>query len=150
MPAQLAAIIYISDYKEKASGKFFIGNTTSYARFVANSKFINGPDSSIDLIVTSGTILCIKPEDLPIHPINIVGIGLASESPTINIGIQFECIITDYFTKDRPNEIIIVLFHPHEKMPWSNSSLSSKSNTTIAAYAIHKKIQQPPPVPSSN
>jgi len=32
MPAQLSTILYISDYQEKTSGEFFIGNAIGHAR----------------------------------------------------------------------------------------------------------------------
>jgi len=38
---------------------------------------------------------------------------LASDSPTVtDAGVQFECIITDYFSKDKPTEMAITFFHP--------------------------------------
>jgi hypothetical protein len=37
MPAQLSAIIYISEYKEKTSGEFFIGLGIGHARLEDNS-----------------------------------------------------------------------------------------------------------------
>ena len=37
MPAQLSAIIYISEYKEKTSEEFFIGLGIGYARLEDNS-----------------------------------------------------------------------------------------------------------------
>ncbi|GET58521.1 hypothetical protein GLOIN_2v1791191 [Rhizophagus irregularis DAOM 181602=DAOM 197198] len=90
MPAQLSTILYISEYKEMP-GEFFIGMATGYTRFeekpfyvskleegqvlsITNSKFgIGLVYNQIDLILTSATILPIKPEDLPIHQINVVG-----------------------------------------------------------------------------
>ena len=43
-----------------------------------------------------------------------MGVALASESAVITeIGIQFDCIITDYLAKDKPTELPITLFHPN-------------------------------------
>lgn len=65
--------------------------------------------------MTSATNLNIKPEDLPVHQINVVGVGLASDSPVVtDAGIQLKCSCSDYFTKDRSTETQIVLFHPHK------------------------------------
>jgi len=50
---------------------------------------------------------------------------LASESAVITeIGIQFDCIITDYLTKDKPTEVPITLFHP-------NGSRFTNQTTTV-------------------
>src|SRR4051812_10235951 len=37
MPAQLSMILYISEYKEKTSGEFFIGMATGHTRLEGNS-----------------------------------------------------------------------------------------------------------------
>src|SRR2546423_1681154 len=67
----------------------------------------------MQIILTSASILHIKPEDLPVHKINVVGTALVSDPIVFtNLGIQFECIISDYIAKDKPTEIPIVLFHP--------------------------------------
>jgi len=50
---------------------------------------------------------------------------LASESAVITeIGVQFDCIITDYLTKDKPTEVPIILFHP-------NGSHFTNQTTTV-------------------
>ncbi|CAB4402765.1 unnamed protein product [Rhizophagus irregularis] len=77
MPVQLSTILYISEYREKTPVFTLlakIGRRTSliYCKF----KFGIGPvDNQIDtqLILTFANILPIKPEDLPIHHINVVG-----------------------------------------------------------------------------
>jgi len=38
MPAQLSSILYISEYKEKVSSGFFIGNAIGYTRLDENEK----------------------------------------------------------------------------------------------------------------
>ena len=61
--------------------------------------------------MTSASILNITPEDLPFHEINIVGVGTAIESVVVSdIGIQVECIIYDYVSKDKPVELQMTLF----------------------------------------
>lgn len=53
------------------------------------------------------------PENLPVHQINVVGVAVASEPALItDIGVQIECVITDYLSKDKPTEVPITLFHP--------------------------------------
>jgi len=50
---------------------------------------------------------------------------LASESAVITeIGIQFDCIITDYLTKNKPTEVPITLFH-------LNGSCFTNQTTTV-------------------
>jgi len=50
---------------------------------------------------------------------------LASESAVITeIGVQFDCIITDYLTKDKSTEVPITLFHP-------NGSHFTNQTTTV-------------------
>ena len=50
---------------------------------------------------------------------------MASESAIIiEIGIQFDCIITDYLTKDKSTEVPITLFHP-------NGSRFTNQTTTV-------------------
>jgi len=46
--------------------------------------------------------------------VNVVGTALVSDSIlSTNLSIQFECIISDYISKDKPTEIPIILFHPN-------------------------------------
>ncbi|GBC19370.2 hypothetical protein GLOIN_2v1791191 [Rhizophagus irregularis DAOM 181602=DAOM 197198] len=81
---------------------------------IANSKFSkSAKNNELDIILTSATILDILPENLPVHQINVVGVAMASEPALItDIGIQIECVITDYLSKDKPTEVPITLFHP--------------------------------------
>ncbi|CAB4439219.1 unnamed protein product [Rhizophagus irregularis] len=80
---------------------------------VSNSKFAKGVNGELDLILNSASILNIPPEDLPIHQIMVVGIATATETATTNeYGIQVECVISDYLSKDKLVETPITLFHP--------------------------------------
>jgi hypothetical protein len=38
MPAQISTVLYISEYKEKTSSGFFIGNATGYTRLQDDDK----------------------------------------------------------------------------------------------------------------
>jgi len=40
MPAQLSTIMYISEYKEKTSGEFFVGTATGHTRIDENSNTV--------------------------------------------------------------------------------------------------------------
>ena len=43
-----------------------------------------------------------------------MGVALASESAVITeIGIQFDCVITDYLTKDKLTDVLITFFYPN-------------------------------------
>ena len=67
------------------------------------------------MIISSAFILDIPSENLPIHHTIVMGVALASEPAVITeIGVQFECIITDYLSKDKPTETLVTLFHPNE------------------------------------
>ncbi|PKC74371.1 hypothetical protein RhiirA1_388168 [Rhizophagus irregularis] len=80
---------------------------------VSNSKFAKGVNGELDLILNSASILNIPPEDLPIHQIMVVGIATATETATTNeYGVQVECVISDYLSKDKLVETPITLFHP--------------------------------------
>ncbi|RGB32573.1 hypothetical protein C1646_816593 [Rhizophagus diaphanus] len=98
MPAQLSTILYISEYRKKTSEfihqDFHSGNILLT---IGNIVDPMSPDAQdLKLILTTATILPIKPEDLPIHQINVVGTASVSDSVlTTNLGIQFECIISD-------------------------------------------------------
>lgn len=51
---------------------------------------------------------------MPVHQVNVVGTALVSDPVNFtNLGMQFECIISDYIAKDKPTEIPITLFHPN-------------------------------------
>jgi hypothetical protein len=54
-----------------------------------------------------------------------VGVALASESAVITeIGVQFDCVITDYLAKDKPTDVPITFFHP-------NGSRFTNQTTTV-------------------
>jgi hypothetical protein len=58
-------------------------------------------------------VLHIAPENVPIHPIIIVGVAVATESALTNeISVQIECVTSDYLSKERNVEHKITLFHP--------------------------------------
>ena len=61
MPAQLSMILYISEYKEKASGEFFIGMVTGHTRLEGNS---DAQEFNITVFYPlnkeNQTMLCIK------------------------------------------------------------------------------------------
>ncbi|CAB4442896.1 unnamed protein product [Rhizophagus irregularis] len=80
---------------------------------VSNSKFAKGVNGELDLILNSASILNIPPEELPIHQIMVVGIATATKTATTNeYGVQVECVISDYLSKDKLVETPITLFHP--------------------------------------
>ena len=54
----------------------------------------------------------IKPEEVPIHQITVVGMALAMNTARTNeLGVQIECKISDYFSKELV-ELLTTLFHP--------------------------------------
>lgn len=64
-------------------------------------------------MLTAATELDMKPEELPAHPVNVVGTAIASDPPTVtNSTVQFEGIATDYLSKDKQVEISMTFFHP--------------------------------------
>lgn len=61
---------------------------------------------------------------MPVHQINVVGVATAIEHPVVNqYGVQIDCIVSDYLSKDRQVEIPITLFHP------SGSRFTSQTTT---------------------
>lgn len=61
---------------------------------------------------------------MPVHQINVVGVATAIEHPVANeYGVQVDCIVSDYLSKDRQVEIPITLFHP------SGSRFTSQTTT---------------------
>ena len=66
----------------------------------------------------------IKPEEVPIHQITVVGIALATSTARISeLGVQIECEISDYFSKELV-KLLATLFH-------SLSSQFTNQTTTI-------------------
>ena len=75
--------------------------------------FLFSSSISHQLILNSATILDIAPENLPVHQIHAVGVALVSDSPTVtDAGVQFESVITDYFSKEKSTETTVTFFHP--------------------------------------
>ena len=65
------------------------------------------------LVVTAATVLNIKPEDLPVHPINVVATALVADSPTVSANnTRFDCVVTEYLSKNKIINIPITCFHP--------------------------------------
>jgi|SRR5256884_6176829 hypothetical protein len=91
----------------------------------------------MQIILTSASILHIKPEDLPVHKINVVGTALVSDSIVFtNLGIQFECIISDYIAKDKPTEIPIVLFHPNGSRLKSQTTMLKRGSSIFFSGSL--------------
>ncbi|GBB87369.1 hypothetical protein RclHR1_13810002 [Rhizophagus clarus] len=81
---------------------------------VNNCKFSKGSDNKIDLIVTSAKVLNMQPSDLPVYPIFIVAVGMATDVPTISKhGVKIDCIVNEYLSKDKNVDIPITIFHPN-------------------------------------
>lgn len=81
--------------------------------------------------MTSASILNIIPEKLPVHQITIVGIATAIETPHVSeVGIQVECLISDYISKDKPVELQVTLFHPSGSR-FTNQTTSIKHGSTL-------------------
>ena len=81
--------------------------------------------------MTSATKLPIKPEDMPVHQVNVVGTALVLESPVISdAGGKLECTISDYLTKEKPIETQISLIHP-PKSRLKNQVLTAKRGSSI-------------------
>ncbi|PKC03311.1 hypothetical protein RhiirA5_380270 [Rhizophagus irregularis] len=172
MPAQISTILYLSGYKEKVSGAYFIGNATGHTRIddgdkvqtfnitvfypmdeskpcylpkikdgqvlsISNSKFSQGNNNELDLILSSASILNINPEQLPIHQITIVGVATATETPTItDVGVQLECTISDYISKEKPVEIQVTLFHPPGGRLTNQTSTVKRGSTIFFSGAL--------------
>lgn|GEM_PF-4339869 len=87
--------------------------------------------------MTSASILNITPEDLPFHEINIVGVGTAIESVVVSdIGIQVECIIYDYVSKDKPVELQMTLFHPPGSRFTSQTTTVKRGSTMFFSGSL--------------
>jgi hypothetical protein len=57
----------------------------------------------------------MKPTDLPVHPIYVTAVGLASDVPIISShGLKIDCLINDYLSRDKIVEIPVTIFHPLE------------------------------------
>jgi hypothetical protein len=75
--------------------------------------------------------LNIDPENLPVHQITAVGIASASSSATTTrLGIQVECKILDYLSKDKPVELSVILFHPTGSR-FTNQTTTIKRGSSI-------------------
>ena len=65
------------------------------------------------------------------HQIIVVSIALASKfAVVIKINIQFDCIITDYFIKDKLTEVLITLFYPNRSC-FINQTTTVKYESSI-------------------
>ena len=73
----------------------------------------------------------IHPEDLPPHQITIVGIASANNSAVSSeLGVQVECTVTDYLSKEKPIELSITLFHPTGSH-FTNQTMTIKRGSSI-------------------
>jgi hypothetical protein len=80
MPAQLSAIIYISEYREKTSGEYFIGLGTAHARL---------EDSSDAMQTFNITVFYPLDEENPCYvPKLEEGLILSIANSKFNIGIN--------------------------------------------------------------
>ena len=80
-------------------------------------------------------ILNIEPENLPVHQITAVGIASATSTATVNeLGIQIECVISDYISKDKLVELSVILFHPAGSR-FTNQTMTIKRSSTIFSRA---------------
>ena len=65
------------------------------------------------------------------HQITVVGIAVANGSAINNeCGVQIECIISDYFSKEKLVEIPITMFHPPGSR-FTNQTISIKRGSSI-------------------
>lgn len=79
----------------------------------------------------------ISPEDLPVHPVHVVGTGIVSNSVnTTNLGIQFDCLVSDYISKDRPTETLITLFHPTLSRLKNQTSMLKRGSSVFFSGAL--------------
>src|ERR1043166_7973590 len=145
MPAQLSTILYLSEYKEKTSSGYFIVNAVGYTRLEEEGdgvqKYIITAFYPIDdskpcylpqmMEGQVFSILNISPEDLPAHQITVVGVAVATGSATNNeSGVQVDCMISDYLSKEKLIELPVILFHPSESR-FTNQTTTIKRGSTI-------------------
>ncbi|GBC34412.2 hypothetical protein GLOIN_2v1791191 [Rhizophagus irregularis DAOM 181602=DAOM 197198] len=128
MPAQLSTILYVSDYKERTSSDFFVGSALGYARLEEEGEAVQTFNITVFYPVdetkpcyvpklSEGQVLSIAnskfSKSAKNNELDIIGVAMASEPALItDIGVQIECVITDYLSKDKPTEVPITLFHP--------------------------------------
>ena len=63
--------------------------------------------------MTSASVLNLPPEELPVHPITVNGIATATGTALVTeVGIQVECTISDYLSKEKQVDLSVTLFHP--------------------------------------
>jgi len=81
--------------------------------------------------------LHINPEELPVHPIHVVGTGIVSDSiSTTNLGIQFDCLVSDYISKDKPSETLITLFHPTGSRLKNQTTMLKRGSSVFFSGAL--------------
>ncbi|PKK56269.1 hypothetical protein RhiirC2_829671, partial [Rhizophagus irregularis] len=69
--------------------------------------------------------------------INVVGTALVSDSVLFtNLGIQFECIISDYMAKDKPTETPITLFHPNGSRLRNQTTMLKRGSSIFFSGAL--------------
>ena len=68
---------------------------------------------------------------MPIHQITVVGYAVANNTALVtDVGIQVECTISEYISKERQVELPIILFHPTEAR-FTNQTTTIKLGSTI-------------------
>ncbi|PKC70185.1 hypothetical protein RhiirA1_455095 [Rhizophagus irregularis] len=137
MPVKISTILYISEYKEKTSSGYllktmlFVKPKEGQILSILNSKICKGNNGELDLILTSVSVLNIAPEDLPTYQITAVGIASASNTAIISeLGVQVECTISNYISKEKAVEIPVVLFHPSGSR-FTNQTMTIQRNSSI-------------------
>ncbi|PKY31483.1 hypothetical protein RhiirB3_449108, partial [Rhizophagus irregularis] len=117
---------------------------------VSNSKFAKGVNGELDLILNSASILNIPPKDLPIHQIMVVGIATATETATTNeYGVQVECVISDYLSKDKLVETPITLFHPPGSRFANQTTMIKRGSSIFFSGALTQSSFSNNPIPVS-
>lgn len=73
----------------------------------------------------------LPPEELPIHQITVVGLAIATDTALVTeVGVQVECTISDYLSKEKQVELPIILFHPSEGR-FTNQTTNIKHGSNI-------------------
>jgi hypothetical protein len=81
--------------------------------------------------LTSASILNIPPEELPVHQITVVGIATATNTAVITeIGVQVECIVSEYLSKEKSVDMPVTLFHPSGSR-FTNQTTTIKRGSSI-------------------
>ena len=87
--------------------------------------------------MTAASILDIDPKDAPVHQISVVGVTTVTNSAVITeFGVQIECIVSDYISKEKQADLPITLFHPSQSRLTTQTTIIKRGSTIFFSGAL--------------